>query len=82
MPPEVLAWASARPTSAAERSVRDAAVLSMMVVQAAISRSGAALLPGTQSTGVPSAAAGPAAANTRPRPNKPARSEKRDVDER
>src|SRR5690242_11696575 len=79
MPPEVLACASARPTSAAERSVRDAALLSMMEVQAAISLSGGALLPGTQSTGVPPAAAGPAAVSRRPSPNKPDSSEKRGV---
>src|SRR6185437_9795840 len=80
MPPEVLERASALTTSAATRSAREASALSMMGVQTAITSNGEALLPATQSTGAPPAAADPAAASARPKPNRPARSDDRAED--
>src|SRR6185437_12909839 len=85
MPPEVLERASALTTSAATRSAREASALSMIGVQTAITSNGEALLPATQSTGAPPAAADPAAADpaaasARPKPNRPARSDDRAED--
>src|SRR5579871_2622729 len=79
-PPEIRARASARTTSAAARSARESAGSSIAVLQAATSSEGAALLPSTQSMAVPAAAAGPAAANARPRPRRPVRCKRRGKD--